>query len=293
MQAIGFYLILPLLYFISILPFPVLYLVSDFVFVFVYYIFGYRKKVVLQNLRNSFPEKSEKEISELCQRFFRYFCDMSLEVLKTLTISKETMLKHCRFDENSLALLKKYQEEKKSIILVLGHLGNWEWGGNSFSIACKHQLYVIYHPLQHKYFNKMIIGMRTRFGTRLIEMKNTFREMLSNKNIISATAFITDQTPHPESAQWTSFLNQDTPVFRGTEIIARKLNYPVVFISLKRIMRGRYEIFADLLCENPASTHEGELTVLHTKKLEEEIRKQPEIWLWSHKRWKHKRVDNK
>lgn len=293
MQAIGFYLILPLLYFISILPFPVLYLVSDFVFVFVYYIFGYRKKVVLQNLRNSFPEKSEKEISELCQRFFRYFCDMSLEVLKTLTISKETMLKHCGFDENSLALLKKYQEEKKSIILVLGHLGNWEWGGNSFSIACKHQLYVIYHPLQHKYFNKMIIGMRTRFGTRLIEMKNTFREMLSNKNIISATAFIADQTPHPESAQWTSFLNQDTPVFRGTEIIARKLNYPVVFISLKRIMRGRYEIFADLLCENPASTHEGELTVLHTKKLEEEIRKQPEIWLWSHKRWKHKRVDNK
>jgi len=292
MQAIGFYLALPFLYLISILPFPLLYLFSDFVFVLLYYVIGYRKKVVTENLRNSFPEKSEKEISELCRKFFRYFSDMSLEILKTLTISQESMLRHCRFDESSAALLKKFHEEKKSIIVVLGHLGNWEWGGNAFSIQCKQQLYVIYHPLQNKYFDKLIVGMRTRFGTKLIKMQNTFREMLANKKNINATAFIADQTPHPENAYWATFFNQDTPVFRGTETIARKLNYPIVFTNVKKIKRGYYTVSAEILFENPAALREGEITEMHTRKLEEEIRKQPETWLWSHKRWKHKRVNN-
>ena len=120
-------------------------------------------------------------------------------------------------NDGSLKIIQKYYGEKKSIILVLGHLGNWEWGGNAFSIMCKQQLYVIYHPLENKYFNKLIIKMRTRFGTKLIEMKNTFRDMVDNKKNVSATAFIADQTPPADNAYWTNFLNQDTPVFRGTE----------------------------------------------------------------------------
>ena len=289
MQAVGFYLALPFIYLISILPFPLLYLFSDFVFVLIYYIIGYRKKVVTKNLRCSFPEKSEKEIVDLRRNFFRHLSDLFLETFKTLTISPSSMLQRCRVDEPSLALIKKLYDEKKSVLIVLGHLGNWEWGGNTFSLLCKHQLYVIYHPLKNKYFNNMIIGMRTRFGTKLIEIKNTFRDMLGNKNEISATAFIADQTPHPPNAHWTTFLNQDTPVFRGTEIIARKLNYPVVSIHIKKIKRGYYEIFAEMLCENPSSTSDGEISERHTKKLEEEIRKNPETWLWSHRRWKHKR----
>ncbi|MBI3502138.1 MAG: lysophospholipid acyltransferase family protein [Bacteroidetes bacterium] len=289
MQAIGFYLALPFLYLISILPFPLLYLFSDFVFVLIYYVIGYRKKVVTQNLRNSFPEKSEKEICTLRRKFYRYLCDLFLETFKTLTISKEAMLKHCRMNEESAKLMQKYFDEKKNIIIVLGHLGNWEWGGNTFSLQCRQQLYVIYHPLENKYFNKLVIGMRTRFGTKLIEMKNTFRDMVSNKKIISATAFIADQTPPPESAYWTIFLNQDTPVFQGTEKISRKMNYPIVFINVKKIRRGYYEMTGEMLCENPASTSEGEISQLHTKKLESEIRKNPETWLWSHRRWKHKR----
>lgn len=200
------------------------------------------------------------------------------------------MLKRCRFDEHSLALIKKLYEEKKNIILVLGHLGNWEWGGNAFSMQCKQQLYVIYHPLENKYFNKLIIGMRTRFGTKLIKMKDTFRDMLKMKNEINATAFIADQTPSPENAHWTKFLNQDTPVFKGTEVIAKKLNYPIVFINVKKIKRGYYTMSAEMLCGNPSSTSNGEISELHTKKLEEEIQKNPETWLWSHRRWKHKRV---
>lgn len=290
MKAIVFYLLLPLLYMISVLPFPIFYLFSDFIFVFVYYIAGYRKKVVLKNLRNSFPEKSEKEIAALCRKFFRYFCDMSLEILKTLTISQSSMLKHCRFDEQSLSLMQKLYDDKRNIILVLGHLGNWEWGGNSFSIQCKQQLYVIYHPLKNKYFNNMVIGMRTRFGTKLIEMKNVFREMIKNKYEINATAFIADQTPPPENAHWTKFLNQDTPVFKGTAIIAKKLNYPVIFIKINKIKRGYYTMSAEMLCENPLTASDGEISEMHTKKLEQAIFEQPETWLWSHRRWKHKRV---
>lgn len=289
MQAIGFYLTLPFLYLISLLPFPILYILSDFVFVLLYYVIGYRKKVVTQNLKNSFPKKSEKEIIEFRRKFYHYLCDLFLETFKTLSISRENMVKHCRMNDASVTLLQKYNDEKKSVILVLGHLGNWEWGGNAFSLMCRQQLYVIYHPLENKYFNTLIIGMRTRFGTRLIEMKNTFRDMVENKKIVSATAFITDQTPQPENAYWTNFLNQDTPVFRGTEKISLKLNYPIIFINVKKIKRGYYELSAETLCENPSATSEGEISEMHTKKLEEEILKNPENWLWSHRRWKHKR----
>ncbi|MFH1005259.1 MAG: lysophospholipid acyltransferase family protein [Bacteroidota bacterium] len=289
MQAIIFYLTLPFLYLLSILPFPIFYLFSDFVFVLVYYIIGYRKKVVTENLRNSFPKKSDKEISIIRIKFYRYLCDLFLETFKTFTIGRNSMLKHCKMNEEAYKLFQKYYEEEKKIIIVMGHFGNWEWAGNTFSICCKHQLYVIYHPLENKYFDKLIIGMRTRFGTKLIKMKNTFRDMIVNKKIINATAFIADQTPAPENAYWTTFLNQDTPVFYGTEKIARNMNYPVVFVNIKRLRRGYYEFFAETLFENPAQTKEGEISEAHTKRLEEEIIKQPEIWIWSHRRWKHKR----
>jgi KDO2-lipid IV(A) lauroyltransferase len=288
MQAVIFYLTLPFLYLISLLPFPLLYLLSDFLFVIVYCGIGYRIKVVTENLRNSFPEKSENEIFEIRRKFYRYLCDLFLETFKTMTIGKKSMVRRCRFNDESLKLFEKYYNEKRSVIVVMGHLGNWEWAGNTFSLCCRSQLYVIYHPLGNKYFNNLIISMRTRFGTKLIEMKETFRHMLVYQKTTSATAFIADQTPSPENAYWTTFLNQHTPVFWGTEKIAQRLNYPVIFASIRRWKRGYYEIFAETLFENPAQTKEGEVSQGHTKRLEEDIIKQPEIWLWSHRRWKHK-----
>ena len=284
-----YYFALPFIYLISILPFPLLYLFSDFVFVIVYYVLGYRKKVVKDNLSNAFPQKTEEEINKLCRKFYRYLCDLFLETFKTLTISKEEMFRRCSISQPALALFNKLNEEKRSCVIVMGHYGNWEWGGNAYSLVCKQQLFVIYHPLQNKKFNRLIINMRTRFGTKLIIMKDTFREMLSNKKIISATAFIADQTPPPESAYWTTFLNQETPVFRGTELVARKLNYPVVYVSVQKIKRGYYELFAEVLCENPQKTNEGEISEIHTRRLEKDIINRPEIWLWSHRRWKHKK----
>jgi KDO2-lipid IV(A) lauroyltransferase len=289
MKAVIFYIFLPFIYLLSILPFPLLYLKSDFFYFLMYYVVGYRKKVVYQNLKNSFPEKSHEELKMIERKFFRYLCDLFLETFKTLTISPEEAKKRCRFTPETLALFNKLNEEKKSCIIVMGHFGNWEWAGNTFALACKQQLYVIYHPLTNKQFDDLIYKMRTRFGTKLYAMKDTMREMIRNRNEINATAFIADQTPSPEGAYWTTFLNQDTPVFWGTEKIAQKLNYPVVYVTVNKVKRGYYEVHSEILVAEPKNTKEGEISELHTKKLEKDILAQPEIWLWSHRRWKHTR----
>ncbi|MBN8694064.1 MAG: lysophospholipid acyltransferase family protein [Bacteroidetes bacterium] len=289
MGAIGFYIGLPFIYLISIIPFPLFYGVSDFFYVLLYYVIGYRKKVVYQNLKNSFPEKTHEELKTIERKFYRYLCDLFLETFKTLTISKKEAINRCAFTQQTTDLFNKLNDEKKSCIIVMGHYGNWEWAGNTFSLLLKQQLYVIYHPLTNKQFNNLMYKMRTRFGNKLYAMREVMREMIKNRNEINATAFIADQTPPPEGAYWTTFLNQDTPVFVGTEKIAQKLNYPIVYVTVSRPKRGHYLVNAEILVNEPKSTKEGEISELHTRRLEEDIKKQPEIWLWSHRRWKHKR----
>jgi len=222
-------------------------------------------------------------------KFFHFMCDLFIETFKTLTISRAAMLKHCAFTPEAKALLDRMAKEERSIILVMGHLGNWEWGGNTFALSCAQQLYVIYHPLTNKHFDGLMYRMRTRFGTKLIAMKNTYKEMFAMKDGTNATAFIADQTPQPENAYWTTFLNQDTPVFKGTEIISRKLGTPLVYVSVRRVRRGYYELYADMILENPTDTPDGYISELHTRRLERDIIANPETWLWSHRRWKHKR----
>jgi KDO2-lipid IV(A) lauroyltransferase len=289
LQAILYYISLPLLYLISVLPFRVLYALSDGMYVILYHVLDYRKKVVFGNMRNAFPGKTEDEIQALGKKYYHYLCDLTLETFKTLTISKEQMKKHCHFSDEAVATLNGIADEGKSIILVMGHLGNWEWAGNSFSLLCKHHLYVIYHPLSNKYFDGLMYRMRSRFGTGLIPMKDTFRQMLAQRNELTATAFIADQSPQPDGAHWMTFLNQDTPVFKGTEIIANKIGYPVVYGSIRKVKRGYYEIGVEVLEAVPKGKPEGYITTLHTSRLEQDIIAQPEIWIWSHRRWKHKR----
>lgn len=252
-------------------------------------IIGYRKQLVWENLRNSFPDKSREELLVIRKKFYKHLCDIFLETFKTLTVSKSVMLKHCYFSPEAKTLFDSLAAQKRSAILVMGHIGNWEWAGNTFSLECDQQLYVIYHPLANKYLNNLVYNMRTRFNTRLIAMRETYKEMASRRAEVNVTAFIADQTPHRENAYWTMFLNQDTAVFTGTEKIARKLNYPVVYAQVKKVKRGYYEINAEMLVENPSATTEGEITKLHTRRLEKDIIAQPETWLWSHRRWKHKR----
>jgi len=289
-KALVYYLCLPLIYLISLLPFWLLYWLSNSLFVLVYYIFGYRKQTICTNLRNSFPEKSEAEIQALAKSFTKYFCDLSLETLKTLTISPAQLKKRVKIRD--LAVLERYFEQQQSVLLVMGHFGNWELAGARFAQEKVHKLYVIYHPLSNEYFDALFYKMRTRLGNRLYSMKESVRGILKNRDKVTATALIADQSPSPKNAYWTEFLHQETPVFTGTEKIAVKMNYPVIYVSVKRPTRGFYTVDLELLSDNPGTTQENEISELHTRRLEQDIREQPEIWLWSHRRWKHKRAQS-
>lgn len=287
MQAFLFYLTYPLIYLIASLPFKGLYAFSDVLY-YILKLSGYRQKVVLENLRNSFPNKSEKEIKEIAESFFRYLCDLILETLKTLKTTEKEAKERCYFHNPSW--LDEMHKEKKSIIIVMGHYGNWEWAGPGFTLNSLYQLVVIYRPLSNKYFENMMVKMRTKFGTRITPVAQTLRDMVANRKQITATAFVADQTAFPETAYWTTFLNQDTAVFTGTEKLAVKFNYPVVYMNVIRKKRGYYEVFPELLFAEPTQTKEGEISECFTRRLEKEIIKDPSIWLWSHRRWKHKRV---
>lgn len=286
MQALSFYLLYPIIYLVASLPFRGLYWLSDGLY-HLLRLSGYRRKVVIQNLKNSFPEKSEAEIHAICDEYYRYLCDLVLETLKTLKMTDKETLERVKF--NNKEWLDKLYAERKSIIIVMGHYGNWEWAGPSFTLTTKFQLVVIYRPLSNPYFEKMMTRMRTRFGTRITPVERTLRDMVANRNEITATAFIADQTATKRDAYWTTFLNQETAVFTGPEKLAKKFNYPVVYMNVYRVRRGYYEVTPELLFENPAATAENEVSEAFTHRLEFDIQRNPAPWLWSHKRWKHKR----
>ena len=286
--ALGYYLALPFIYGIALLPFPLLYLLSDALRLVLFGVFGYRRKVVLTNLRKSLPQKSEAEVQRIRRDFEQWFCDLTLETIKTLTISPAKVRERVSFE--GVGILRSFAEQKQSVVLVLGHFGNWELAGARYSAEPGlPQLYVIYHPLQNKWFDRLVYHMRTRHGTRLYTMRETSRSMLRDRHLNTATAFIADQTPSPERAYWMTFLNQDTPVFQGTESLSKKLGYPVVYISITRPRRGYYHLQVETLVADPKSTAEGEITEIHTRRLERDIINYPHLWLWTHRRWKHQR----
>lgn len=286
MQAFLFYLTYPFIFVVSILPFPALYLLSDALY-YILRLSGYREKVILQNLQNSFPDKSEQDIQIICRSYYRYLCDLILETFKTLRMSEAESKKRCTFHNPDW--LRQLQEDGQSFIIVMGHYGNWEWAGPSFTLNTGFQLIVIYKPLSNVYFERMMHRMRTRFGTRITPVKLTLRDMVANRGSLTATAFIADQTASKKNAHWMTFLNQDTAVFTGTEKLAIKFNYPVVYMSVQRPKRGYYDIVPELLIPNPAVTQENEISEKFMERLEKDILGNPTPWLWSHRRWKHKR----
>lgn len=291
MQAIGFYISYSILWLITLMPFWCYYRLSDFVYFLLYYVFSYRKKVVYKNLRNAFPDKNEKELKKIAKGFYKHFCDFVLESVKTIHISKKQNAK--RFTFKNLDVFHDLYEKNKNIILVSGHYGNWEWMV-SLPSKLEHKFLALYRPLRNKYFDKMIINLRSKYATGMVPMNDTLKVILEHKqkNELIATWFLADQTPPKEAQLWTTFLNQETPIFLGTEKIARKLNHAVVFMDIQKLKRGYYQAEFTLLFENASDTKEFEISKAHTKFLEEIIKKKPEYWLWSHRRWKHKRPEN-
>ena len=287
MQAVFFYITYPFVYLVAVLPFSALYKLSDVLY-FLLRLSGYRKAVVNKNLRLSFPDKSDQEIEAISKSYYRYLCDLILETLRTLRMSEKESRERCTF--HKAEWLDKLQAEGKSFIIVMGHYGNWEWAGPSFTLNTGFQLVVIYRPLSNIYFERMMCSMRTRFGTKITPVNLTLRDMVANRGSLTATAFIADQTATRDNAYWTTFLNQETAVFTGPEKLAVKFNYPVVYMNVQRPKRGYYEVFPELLIPDPKSTVVNEISEKFMNRLEKEILKDPTIWLWSHRRWKHKRA---
>lgn len=290
MGAISFYLFYISTFLLSLLPLRVLFVLSDISYLIIYYLARYRRKTVAFNLKNSFPQKSPKELKRIEKKFYKHFCDLFFETLYLLHAPKKRALKMCKF--KNIEILQNYYPKGKSLIIATGHYSNWEIL-NVFGHYLEHKVLGVYKPLENKRMEKLITDFRERYGAIAVPMQDSFRTVISyhQQNKLFFLGLISDQTPaKPEIKHWVTFLNQDTPVFMGVEKIAIKTNQPVFFCNLRKVSRGRYEVEIDLLCENPKDTKPFEITDMQVRALEKLIHEAPEYWLWSHRRWKYKRV---
>ena len=290
MQLLAYILIYPILWFISILPFRLLYALSDFLYILMYYVFRYRKQTVIDNLRIVFPEKSDHEIKIITKKFFHHFCDMILESIKSMNISLESM--KARYTFKNLDIIKEFEKQNKSIVLMCAHYGSWEW---IFILQTytTHRGYGIYKRLQNKYFDRLIKSIRARYNSYLITTKETFSvlEDAKKNGILSMNGFASDQSPKKHKAHhWNEFMGIKVPVHTGAEMLAKKLDMPVVFFAVERKKRGYYEATFQTLAEKPTDFKDYEITDKFLKLVEAQIHEAPEYYLWTHKRWKHRAV---
>ncbi len=289
MGVIGFYIFYGINWIITLLPLRILYIFSDMLFPVMYYFPGYRRKVVATNLKNSFPEKSEKERIAIAKKYYHHLCDLIFETLKLVHIGKKQQMERMRLTNPEL--LERYYEEGRDVVVVLGHYGNWEWL-NILPLYTRLRNVPIYKPLQNKHFDRFMLNLRLTNDCDPTAMSLVIREFIKNRKINRRAlyGFMTDQTPPMgEIKYWTNFLNQDTPVYLGAEKIAIKYDLAIVFLNIQKIKRGYYTFTAETLFEHATGLPEDLITETHVKRLEEIIRDKPEYWLWSHRRWKHKR----
>lgn len=273
----------------SRLPWSVLYSISTFMYWVIFRGIGYRKTVVWNNLKNSFPEKSDVEIQRISNDFFRFLADMFMESVKAITMPEKDWQKG--FKTINVDVPNAYFDEGISIVTVLGHYGNWEYLVTAYSRDTKHTVLGVYKPLSNPHFEKLLASYRTRYGMVLVPLYDAYDiiKEYTDRGEKVAIMLIGDQTPAADRGYWMDFLHQDTPVFRGAEKLAKQYNFPVLFATLDQTQRGEYAMSFETVFENPQETAEGEITEFHTKKLEKQINAKPHLWLWSHKRWKHQR----
>jgi Kdo2-lipid IVA lauroyltransferase/acyltransferase len=278
----------PLLWLISVLPFGVLYGLSNLLYLLLYRVFGYRVKVVRDNLERSFPEKTIEERKTIERKFYKHLADLMLETIKGMSISESELRKRMRLADPSF--FEKLAEEGKSVIVVMSHCGNWEWVCLAADISVSQHAQCVYKTLSNPNWERWFYYVRSRFGTEPFPMEKTLRHMSANAHKLTATAFIGDQNPaNGKNAYWTQFLHQDTCFMQGSEKIARKLGHAVCYLKAEKVKRGYYVCQLEMLCENPSQTQDGEITEMIVRATEKDVISQPENWLWSHRRWKHKR----
>ncbi|TWI98050.1 KDO2-lipid IV(A) lauroyltransferase [Mucilaginibacter frigoritolerans] len=280
------------LYLVSLLPFWILYLISDILFVILYHITRYRRKVVKENLANSFPKKTEAERNTIERKYYKYMADLMVETIKSVSISaKEVQL---RMKVTNPELIDYYFNQGKSIIAAAGHYCNWEMATLSFGFLTDHRRVIVYKPQSNVVFTDFFNKTRSRFGATMISMKQTLRKFIEFKNELSFNVLVSDQTPTREDAKYfTTFLNQPTAVFLGIEKLTKVINCSVIFYRIDLVKRGYYTFTFVPLIDEPQNTQPYEITEAHVRYLENLIIEKPEFWLWSHRRWKIKPEDVK
>ncbi|MEO7451734.1 MAG: lysophospholipid acyltransferase family protein [Chitinophagaceae bacterium] len=280
-----YYIVFGILFLISLLPLPVLYLLSYFCYFITYHVAGYRKEVVLKNLALAFPEKTAAERKEIAKQFYLNFWDNWLEALKLISLSPGGMRKRMQYDT---AALESIFATGKSCHILLGHQFNWEWGNAIITLDGSYRLLAAYAPISNKIFDRLFLYIRRRFGTTLLPFNDMRRAMLPFRHQQYALALMADQSPPlPAKSYWLNFFNTPTAFLKGPEKGARLSNMPVVFLSISKPRRGFYHIETKLLTSNAAQLAEGELTQKYVQALEANIRLNPACYLWSHNRWKH------
>lgn len=290
MQLLVYAIAYPVLWLFSNLPMRILFVFSDLVYYLLYYALGYRKKVVRSNLALAFPEKDATELLEIEKRSYRHFVDVFFEMIKSFTIGEKEISK--RLSITNPELLDPYYAKGQSVIFTSGHYANWEWVSFIVEKSLNYHMSVVYKKLKNKYFDNLMKKTRNKFGVRFVEKRNFYPEILKNKKegIIQAYGFLSDQSPKLKTAKhWDTFLNVEVPVEIGPETIARKMNYPVFYFQTEQVKRGVYRSTFLLLEEEPKKAEPHAITRSYLQALEDQIRKNPEFYFWTHKRFKHMR----
>lgn len=288
MNLFVFILVYPFIWILSILPFRILYGISDVLFLVIYHLVGYRKKVVLSNLQLAFPEKSTEELLIIRKKFYKHFVDVFIEMIKTFTASKELIYKHYTF--TNIEFLIDLYKDGKSIVLVGPHYANWEWI-MSLDSYTNYKGYAAYTKINNPYFNNKILKSRAKFGTSMLPTSNIVSEIISNSknNIQAAYGLLSDQSPQLNKTHyWNTFFNVKVPIHTGAEMLTKKYDMNMVFIETKKVKRGYYETSFSLIHETTEQNSPYPLTDIFLKKVENHVHKQPEYYLWTHKRFKHK-----
>lgn len=283
-------IVYPIFYVLSLLPYRILYGISDFFYLIMYHIVGYRKKVVRKNLSSSFPEKTPQELKEIEHGFYHWLCDYFVETLKLLTVSDEALLKHIEF--RNAEQIEEYYDKGQTCAAILGHYCNWELLSATGLAFKRHKEAVcglIYHPLRSKIFDMLFKDIRQSKGGVCIPKQDILRYLVRYKREKRMWLFgyISDQSPKYLNIHcWLPFLNHDTPVFTGSEKIMKKMNDAVFYVDMQRPERGKYICTFRLITDKPAEMQENEITARFFKMLEDTIKRDPRLYLWTHDRWK-------
>jgi KDO2-lipid IV(A) lauroyltransferase len=277
---------------ISYLPFRIIYAISDFLYLLVRFVVKYRKKVIIENLSCAFPEKNEKEINQIAGKFYRHFCDLSLETIKLYSLRKKQITQRIHY--KGIEQLDAHFEKGESIIVLAMHHNNWEWC-STVQLFIKHTVLMIYNPIRgNQALEKFLLQSREQWGGICTPVHKSARTTVDfyRRGTPAVLWLAADQTPKATSKFWTTFLNREAPFFSGPEKIAKRSGLPVYFHRTTKVGRGRYEVEFTPLFLQPKEEKEQNILLAYIRKMEEIIREEPEFYLWSHRRWKHKRPEN-